>query len=202
MVFVMMLGVVGSVSADSLVAHWKFDEGSGNTAYDSAGDNDATLYNMNDDDWGQQTCPELGDTLDFDDFDDYLLVDDDTSIDFSTGSFTIAYWMYSPAGSGGEQIHKGSSMPGGAYSGKRYATALSGGKLYFTIDDNVAKKETSVTVPDLAGVWHHIVCYRDAVAGSVHIRIDGGAASANSGGGYFGDISSPDEPLYYLSQGS
>ena len=29
---------------DGLVAHWKFDEGEGDTAYDSAGVNHGTIY--------------------------------------------------------------------------------------------------------------------------------------------------------------
>ena len=40
--FVLVLGLAGSVSGD-LVAHWPLDEGSGTTAYDSAGSNDGTL---------------------------------------------------------------------------------------------------------------------------------------------------------------
>lgn len=32
------------VAIGDLVAHWKLDEGSGSTAYDSAGSNDGTLY--------------------------------------------------------------------------------------------------------------------------------------------------------------
>ena len=36
--FMLMLVLVSSVSAE-LVAHWKFDEGSGDTAFDSSGNN-------------------------------------------------------------------------------------------------------------------------------------------------------------------
>ncbi len=36
--FIFVLGLVGSASAE-LVAHWKFDEGSGDTAFDSSGNN-------------------------------------------------------------------------------------------------------------------------------------------------------------------
>ncbi len=43
--FILVLGLVSSASAE-LVAHWKFDEGSGDTAFDSSGNNyHATLVN-------------------------------------------------------------------------------------------------------------------------------------------------------------
>jgi hypothetical protein len=52
-----------------LVAHWKFDEVSGNTAYDSAGDNDGTLQNMESGDW---VPGRVGGALQFDGVDEYV----------------------------------------------------------------------------------------------------------------------------------
>ncbi|MHC4259693.1 MAG: LamG domain-containing protein, partial [Planctomycetota bacterium] len=36
--------VLGDAPTEGLIAHWKLDEGDGNTAYDSAGENDGNLY--------------------------------------------------------------------------------------------------------------------------------------------------------------
>jgi len=50
MVFVsvlVLLALAGSVRAfedSNLVSHWKFDEGEGDTAYDSAGSNDGVVF--------------------------------------------------------------------------------------------------------------------------------------------------------------
>lgn len=50
MVFVsvlVLLALAGSVWAfedSNLISHWKFDEGEGDIAYDSAGTNDGTIY--------------------------------------------------------------------------------------------------------------------------------------------------------------
>jgi len=50
LVFVLLLG--GTAWSDSLVAHWKFDEAAGYTAYDSSvNSNDGTMYNMDSSDW-------------------------------------------------------------------------------------------------------------------------------------------------------
>jgi len=95
MAFLMLLGVSGSVWADALAAHWELREGSGTVAYDStANDNDGTLTNMNPAVcWGLQECPELGGTLTFDDINDYVRVEDDTTLNFGAGPFSIAFWM-------------------------------------------------------------------------------------------------------------
>jgi hypothetical protein len=49
----------------NLVSLWKFDEGSGGTAYDSASDNDGTIYGAS---W---TTGQIGGALDFDGSNDY-----------------------------------------------------------------------------------------------------------------------------------
>lgn len=60
----------GSEPIEGLIAHWKFDEGEGDIAYDSAGDNDGTIYGV---DW---TTGIIDGALDFDGEDDYVDVGD------------------------------------------------------------------------------------------------------------------------------
>ncbi|MBW8041288.1 MAG: hypothetical protein FVQ85_14965 [Planctomycetes bacterium] len=69
------------------IAHWKFDEGSGAIAYDSAGNNDGTIYGAA---W---TTGQLGGALDFDGVDDYVEVSDDPSLRFTQyDSFSVSFW--------------------------------------------------------------------------------------------------------------
>jgi len=78
------------------VAHWKFNEGSGSTAYDSTNNNnDGTLYG----EMATSTSPgsgwttgKHGSALSFDGTDDYVEVPDDASLDFAN-NFTLETWF-------------------------------------------------------------------------------------------------------------
>jgi len=65
-----------------------FDEGSGTTAKDSSGNgNDGTIYGAT---W---TTGVSGKALQFDGVDDYVDCENDASLDFGTGTFTIETWV-------------------------------------------------------------------------------------------------------------
>lgn len=71
-----------------LVAHWKFDEGSGSTTADSSGNgNTGTISGAT---W--TTSGKYDDALDFDGTNDRVNVSDDDSLDLTTG-LTIAAWV-------------------------------------------------------------------------------------------------------------
>jgi hypothetical protein len=71
------------------VSHWKFDEGSGTIAYDSAGNNHGTLYG--DPNW---VAGKIGSyAIDFDGVNDYVDLGDKDVWDF-TGSYTVLAWIY------------------------------------------------------------------------------------------------------------
>ena len=55
-----------ALAVNDPVAHWKFDEGNGTTAYDSAGSNDGTVTGAT---W---TTGQIGGALDFDGVNDYV----------------------------------------------------------------------------------------------------------------------------------
>jgi hypothetical protein len=74
-----------------LVAHWTFDEGDGNTAYDSAGNNDGAIYGAN---WTEGI---IGGALLFDGVGDYVEVPDDDSLTPSSG-ITSSFWLYNEGG--------------------------------------------------------------------------------------------------------
>jgi len=68
------------------VAHWKFDEGEGSTAYDSTdNNNDGTIHGAT---W---TSGKHGSALKFDGVDDYVEAPDSASLD--TESLTITVWF-------------------------------------------------------------------------------------------------------------
>jgi len=72
---------------DGLIAHWKFDEGTGAIAYDSAGSNDGVVYGA---EW---TDGVLDGALGFDGADDYVGVADDDSLT-PDSALTISSWVY------------------------------------------------------------------------------------------------------------
>ena len=83
-----VLGLCGHALASdaNLVAHWQFDEGSGTTAYDSAGSNHGTIHNAN---W---TTGQVGGALSFDGSGDYVEVPHDDSLNLVSAG-TVAAWV-------------------------------------------------------------------------------------------------------------
>ena len=147
------------VPGPNLVAWWAFDEGSGSIAYDSAGNNDGTVYGAV---W---TIGQIGGALDFDGTNDYVEVPDDSSLRFSQNdSFSISLWCkpLNPNKSG-DVISKmtASGQPGcfgyeliWSYPLSRFAFSAS--KFYYgstdiRTDDNSAP----------AGDWYHVAAVYD-----------------------------------------
>jgi len=72
----------------NMVSHWKFDEGAGDTAYDSAGDNYGTL--INNPVW---VAGKTGSwALSFDGLNDYVSMPDNSSLDGNSG-FSVSAWF-------------------------------------------------------------------------------------------------------------
>ena len=85
--FVFMLSLAGNASAD-LVAHWKLDEGSGNTVYDSStSGNDGTFEG--DPQW---VAGHYGGALEFDGPDDNIDCGNDDSLNI-TDEITLSAWI-------------------------------------------------------------------------------------------------------------
>ena len=86
--FMLILLVAGAASAvdPSLVAWYKFDEGSGTTAYDSARHHNGTVYGAT---WA---AGKVGGALNFDGWDNYVAADDDPELNI-TGDITIGAWV-------------------------------------------------------------------------------------------------------------
>jgi len=79
------------VYASTLISYWKFDECSGNTAYDSSGyGNNGTLYNFTDG-WvsGKYNCAlEFNSTAE-----QFVYIGNDTIFNFGDGNFSLGVWV-------------------------------------------------------------------------------------------------------------
>ena len=87
------------LSSQGLAAHWTLDEGEGDTAYDSAGNNDGAVYGA------QWTAGISGGALEFDGVDNYVgLIEDDLP---SSGPYSVSLWLYAVGDDQGQQYVKG-----------------------------------------------------------------------------------------------
>ena len=76
------------VSYSVPIAHWKFDEGSGSIAYDSAGTNDGTIYGAT---WA---IGQINGALSFDGMNDYVDIPYDSSLDIDASQgISVSVWI-------------------------------------------------------------------------------------------------------------
>jgi hypothetical protein len=147
----LLFSFCSTANAESdLVGWWKFDEGSGTIAYDSAGSNNGTVTGAT---W--TTEGEINGALSFDGSDDYVAL---SSFTVSTNNGTIALWFQTSAdfsanyGSYGYLISQNSQYDG-------YLAVAGNGTVPYGIygetnsnNDNFVAMESVVPV----GVWNHI----------------------------------------------
>ncbi|MHC4621174.1 MAG: LamG domain-containing protein, partial [Planctomycetota bacterium] len=142
----------------SLVAHWKFDEGSGSIAYDSADDHDGTVWG------GDWTSGILDGALDFDGVDDHLRVADHPTLRFSQyDSFTMSYWAMPAPGEYSSIV--GKHRAGGQHGIFGYKSYWSGNSssFRFTAEESYVGATSITTSADSApiGNWYHVACVYD-----------------------------------------
>jgi len=77
-------------AVDGMVSYWKFDEGSGDTAYDYVNGNHGTVFGAI---W---TNGVVNGALTFDGMNDYVGIADSSSLDLTTNRMTIACWIRAP----------------------------------------------------------------------------------------------------------
>jgi hypothetical protein len=99
-VLITVISLAGSASAD-MIAHWTFDEGSGQTLHDSAGSNNGTIYGAT---W---TAGKTGGGLSFNGNSSYVDVPDAASLRFNqNSSFSMTYWAKPQYNVGGVVVSK------------------------------------------------------------------------------------------------
>jgi hypothetical protein len=171
------LGGVGGPDAN-LVGHWRFDEGSGTTAYDSAGDNDGNITGAT---W---TTGQIDGALDFDGSGDYVEVNDSSSmrsIDGSAAEYTISLWVKTTQTGvysfGPTMFERRDTDPDewviNIYLNANNATSvlikIAGGSAY-RLNDTLAIND---------GNWHHITATRKNTE-YIRIYVDGNLRQSGS----------------------
>ncbi|UCG46920.1 MAG: hypothetical protein JSU94_15640 [Phycisphaerales bacterium] len=135
------------------VSHWKFDEGVGSIAYDSAGDNHGTIYGA------QWTAGMAGGALDFDGFGDYVRVSDPTSLDLDT-RYTVSAWIKTDTISAKNAIivaYRDRVTPSVLFQLDRY-----GADMRFVVVDEAANTLVALYPGALlANSWYHVAGVRD-----------------------------------------
>jgi len=161
-------GVESSESIQGLISHWKFDEGSGTTAYDSAGNNDGTVYGA------QWTTGQINGALSFDGVDDYVEVHD--SPDFTTNKITVLAWVKGPAQSIGRVL---SHYEYGTYerawtmyskdgTDKFNVAITDTGEYYFG-----HRKQYKTSVAAFDNSWHFLAFTFDGAGSNLKLYVDG-----------------------------
>jgi len=193
--FLVVVGLCGSAWAlDGIISHWRFDQGSGNIAYDSVGTNDGTIYGAT---W---TMGKIDGALSFDGVDDYVeVIDSDDSLDIED-NITIAAWVKLDYFNLHDHDFFVGKQPTGTsrtnYPGNYiFRTTPSNGYLHFhhqtgTGDHQISKYSSTYGIA--AGEWHH--CSVTLVeGGNVNFYIDGSPAGTVPQLGTFGLLN--DEPV-------
>jgi hypothetical protein len=187
--------VIRSVSAFAApgvappVAHWRFNETSGNIAHDtSANHNHGTLENMNDSAW---TSGKYGNGLAFDGVDDRVLVPHSPTIDFGDSDFAVCFWMNeTPVSYEHQYLVKGTihAYVGDPGTSTRYQIYYKNQTLRFAIDDGYVKSqlETSSSL-FITGEWVHLAAVRDTVANEIRLYANADLAGVTAD--VTGDIS-------------
>jgi parallel beta-helix repeat protein len=154
-------------TTEGLVAHWKFDEVVGETAYDSAGNNDGTIYGA------VPAAGQIDGAFDFDGVDDYVSIANDSSLN-PTSQIGISVWVKATDWTAGHRriIQKG-------VSDNQYRFYVLAESL--TLDlSGVLCGGISTCLPSL-NEWHHLVGTYNGSEISIFIDGQQAALQATSG---------------------
>lgn len=144
--FIFVLVLTCSVRGE-LIGRWTFDEGSGNTAFDSSGyGNDGIL--RGDPQWADGI---YGGAIDLDGDDDYIEIDS-IADDLTNNNFTVSAWIKTTAGEGNVI---GANSSG---SGHDFIFGVTGsGTLLVEADSHINSYPPAIN----DGQWHFIAYVRD-----------------------------------------
>ena len=156
--------VSGGNQPDCLVGYWKFEEGSGNIAYDSSGyENNCTLHGP------QWNSGISGYALEFDGINDYTIVPDDPILNFNnTNQFTIQLWIKRKGFSLSHTESLISKITSAHKKGYGLTIGIDNTINFYLGDGNVqhaCKSETEIDDTN----WHHIVASWDGATQYLYI---------------------------------
>ncbi|MBN1817093.1 MAG: lamin tail domain-containing protein, partial [Sedimentisphaerales bacterium] len=135
-------------SSDGLVAHWRFDETSGTTVYDSAGTHTGTMANMDDSD---HVVGRFGNGLDFDGSNDHVRISGYKGIT-GPNARTVAAWIRTGVHDRGDILSWGSNSVGR----KWLMTVQNIFSTQGTLQVDVGSGYVVGGTPLWDGQWHHI----------------------------------------------
>ena len=148
-------------STANLVALWHFDEGEGDTAYDSSGTilpNDGTVYGA---DW---VDGKFGKALSFNGVNDYVEIDSEFSI--MPATLTVEAWVQ-PGKTGVRQsiVSKWDGMGDASYS----LELTAGNKFLFYLHDGVTTQSITGTTIVEVGTWYHVAGIYDGSKANLYV---------------------------------
>ena len=163
------------------IGHWKLDNNAGQTAADSSGNSfsgtlgDSASAAVNDPTWG---TGKVGAGLNFDGDDDVVIVDDNSTLDIGTGSFTIEAWIIRNSSDSTDTIvHKYDNGVAGYSTSPGYQLIFyDTNELSIVVSTTAGTGFEAYTAQNAVsvGTWHHVagVIDRTSTANS-RIYIDG-----------------------------
>ncbi len=160
-------------SGDGLVAHWKLDETSGNTAYDAAGGKNGTVYGAA---W---TAGLIGGALSFDGVDDYVALPNNEPIWLPREDFAVSLWCrFAQEATGLEVLVDLNAAASGTASNRlgcavnRLDTGITG---FSMVTGNGTLEALYGNTPLAGGEWYHIVAVRQGTTQALYINtvVDG-----------------------------
>jgi hypothetical protein len=196
LVVVVFLAAASSrAGTPGLVAHWKFDEGSGTSASDSSGNgHTATLVGGASFVSGRQ-----GNAVSFDGNDDRVVVPHAADLDFGNGSFTVLLWFKTSEVSQRYLMAKNYSP-----SQPFWGIAVCGPGVEQGVNGYVHDGSKTSQAPDKLnyadGQWHYLAFVRDRGALQLRLHMDGARVTtaadasgsvANTAALLIGDIATP-----------
>lgn len=167
-------GLACTGSETSIVACWEMDETSGATAVSlPAGFNGTLVASTGANNSGWRNC-KLGNCVQFDGMDDYVMVKDTPDISV-TSALTFSFWLYRGIDTGASEtiISKSDAdYPSGIRDYDFILDILSTDALRFLITKGIDESYTSIvsTTTISVGQWYHIVVTKDATEFKMYIN--------------------------------
>ena len=168
--FVLALSAPAALASPRPIAAYSFDEGSGTTLTDSAGDHDGTITGAA---W---TAGRYGSALDFDGTDDLVSIADHADLDL-TDSFTIEAWVRPDAlGNWSSPISKASWT--GGLSGYSLAADYRGFPTGIVLNAGASAGAADTSALPTDGTWKHLAFTSDGT--TLKLYIDGQLAGSQT----------------------
>lgn len=177
---------VGSTVDDDCVLYLNFDENSGqteNAVYDSSGENNyGTMENFNFNENSGWVVGRRDTALLFDGENDFVDCDNDSSLNFGAGSFSVEVWIR-PANIVDAQFIVTKYNP--TLDVGWFLAVQTGGDLYMDVYDGANDLPLFVDVPFTENTWYHVAFTYDTNVGSLYID---GVLENSGDGSSVGDI--------------